>query len=128
MIASKINILCGSGCKDMKYNNNILERIGEFYEGLDVGEWTDFLSRKPNGFDDMEFNEKLQCTYPMMEKIDKLMEDPWQVIKIWSRRTYVKAPISGDHFDTFMEYELDYLTQKEVHKPVKKHFWNRLCK
>ena len=112
----------------MEHNNNILERIGEFYEGLDVGEWTDFLSRKPNGFDEMEFNERLQCTYPMMEKIDKLMKDPWQVIRIWSRRIYVKNPILGDHFDTFMEYELDYLTQKEVQRPVKKHFCNRSCK
>lgn len=115
----------------MEYNDNILERIGEFYENLDMGEWTDFLSRKPDGFDDMDINERLQYTYPMMKKIDKLMEDPWQVIKIWSRRIHIKNPAFGNIFDTFMEYELDYLKQKEQiqdRQNVKKHFWNRLCK
>lgn len=115
----------------MEYNDNILERIGEFYENLDMGEWSDFLSRKPDGFDDMDLNERLLCTYPMMKKIDKLMEDPWQVIKIWSRRIHIKNPAFGNIFDTFMEYELDYLKQKEqiqARQKVKKHFWNRLCK
>ncbi len=112
----------------MKYNDNILERIGEFYSNLDIGKWTDFISHKPKGFDDMDFNEKFKYTYPMMEKIDRIMEDPWQVIKIWSRRLDLKNPLS-DAFDIFMEYELDYLSLKEriqeQERHSKKHFWNR---
>ena len=97
----------------MTYNDNILERIGEFYADLDIGKWTDFLIRKPENFDTMEFGERLRYTYDMMEKIDKLMEDPWQVVKTWGRRNEIKYPKYGTLFDTFMEYELDYLTQKE---------------
>lgn len=114
----------------MDENNNILERIGNFYAGLDLGEWTDFLSRKPIGFDNMDFNEKTIYTYHMMKKIDKIMEDPWQVIKTWSRKMYIKDPALGTYFDTFMEYELDYLTQKEheIPKHPKCRFLNWLCK
>ena len=114
----------------MRYNDNILERIGEFYAGLELGEWIDFLSRKPVGFDDMDFNEKITHAYHMMEKIDKIMDDPWQVIKIWSRRKYIKKPKYNSYFDAFMEYELDYLTQKEqeLRQSQKKHFWHWLCK
>ena len=114
----------------MRYNDNILERIGELYAGLEIGEWTDFLSRKPKGFDNMDFNEKTIHTYHMMEKIDKIMEDPWQVIKNWSRKKYIKDPKFGTYFDTFMEYELDYLTQKEqeFQKTQKHRFLNWMCK
>lgn len=110
--------------------NGILERIGKFYVGLEQGRWTDFLNAKPDGFDKMDFNDRILYTYPLMQKIDKLMEDPWQVIKIWSRRLYFEKPASDDHFDIFMEYELDYLKQmKELsQQSAKKHFWNRLCK
>lgn len=114
----------------MDENDNILERIGDFYVGLELGEWTDYFIKKPNGFDDMPYNEKLKYTYPLTEKIDKLMEDPWQVIKTWSRKKYIKKPALETYFDTFMEYELDYLTQKEqeLHRFQKKHFWHWLCK
>lgn len=117
----------------MKYNDNILERIGEFYADLDSGKWTDFLIRKPENFDTMEFGERLRYAYDMMEKIDKIMEDPWQVVKTWGRRNEIKHPKYGTLFDTFMEYELDYLTQKEKLQnqqngkklDKKKHFWSR---
>lgn len=114
----------------MDEEDNILERIGDFYTGLDLGEWTDFLSRKPIGFDNMDFHEKTIYTYPMMQKIDKIMEDPWQVIKTWSRKMYIENPTLGTYFDTFMEYELDYLIQKEQDSQrfQKKHFWHWLCK
>lgn len=115
----------------MTYNDNILERIGEFYADLDIGKWTDFLSRKPEGFDNMEFSERIRYTYPMMQKIDKIMKDPWQVIKTWGMRNDIKYPKFGTIFDTFMEYELDYLKQMEQlqnQQNVKKHFWSRSCK
>lgn len=114
----------------MEHSENILERIGDFYVGLELGEWTDYFTRKPNGFDDMPYDEKLKCTYPLIEKIDKLMADPWQVIKIWSRRKYIKKPKYNSYFDAFMEYELDYLIQKEqeLRQPQKKYFWHWLCK
>lgn len=111
----------------MKYNDNILERIGEFYTDLDIGMWTDFLSRKPEGFDNMDYSEKCIYTYPMMQKIDKLMEDPWDLLKVWARRVHIKNPKNGTYFDTFMEYELDCLKQKEQYQDqqnLKKHFWN----
>lgn len=114
----------------MDENDDILERIGNFYADLEMGKWTDFLSRKPKNFDDMDFNEKINHAYHMMEKIDKIMEEPWQVIKIWSRKKYIKGQVFGTYFDTFMEYELDYLTQKEleVQKPPKYRFLNWLYK
>lgn len=114
----------------MDENDNILERIGDFYAGLEVGEWTDYFTIKPNGFDDMSYDEKLKYTYPLIEKIDKIMADPWQVIKIWSRKKYIKTPKYNSYFDTFMEYELDYLTQKEqkLRQYQKKYFWNWLHK
>ena len=40
----------------MDENDDILERIGNFYADLEMGKWTDFLSRKPKNFDDMDFN------------------------------------------------------------------------
>ena len=66
----------------------------------------------------------------VVEQIDKIMEEPWQVIKIWSRKKYIKGQVFGTYFDTFMEYELDYLTQKEleVQKPPKYRFLNWLYK
>ena len=115
----------------MEYNG-ILERIGKFYAGLELGEWTDFLSAKPDGFDEMNLNDRLSCTYPLTQKIDKMMEDVWQIISIWSRRLYLKTSSSdSDDFNAFMEYELDYLKQKEKlqdQKSMKKRFWNRSYK
>lgn len=114
----------------MEYSENILGRIGDFYAGLEIGEWTDYFIRKPSGFDDMSYDEKLKHTYPLIEKIDKIMADPWQVIKIWSRKKYIKTPKYDNYFDAFMEYEFDYLTQKEqeLQRLQKKHFWNWLYK
>ena len=114
----------------MDKNDNILERIGNFYVGLELGEWTDYFIGKPSGFDDMSYDEKIKYTYPLIEKIDKIMENPWQVMKTWSRKMYIKNPAFGTYFDTFMEYELDYLTQKEqeLQRFKKKHFWHWLCK
>lgn len=114
----------------MDKNDNILERIGDFYVGLELGKWTDYFIGKPSGFDDMSYDEKLKCTYPLIKKIDKLMADPWQVIKIWSRRKYIKKSKYNSYFDAFMEYELDYLIQKEQEsqRSPKYRFLNWLCK
>lgn len=114
----------------MEYSKNILERIGDFYVGLELGEWTDYFTKKPCDFDNMPYDEKVKYTYPLIEKIDKLMEEPWQVIKIWSRKKYIKTPKYDNYFDAFMEYEFDCLTQKEREQQSfqKKHFWNSLHK
>lgn len=117
----------------MRYNDNILERIGEFYADLEIGKWTDFISRKPDGFDDMPSQDKMHYAYEMMIKLDEIMEDPWHIIKSWSRRLSLTNP-PFDAFDMLMESELDYLTVKrqiQVNRQKeseKKHFWNRLCK
>lgn len=115
---------------DMRYNDNILERIGEFYADLECGKWTDYLSKKPEGFDNMEDNEKMHHAFTMMIKINDLMEDPWEVIRTWARRLTLENP-PFDAFDMFMDYELDRLKrleQTQNHENKKTHFWNRLCK
>lgn len=114
----------------MKYNDNILERIGEFYADLEIGNWTDYLSKKPQGFDHMDFNDKMHYALDMMIKIDDIMEDPWEVVKTWSRRINMKNQ-SFDTFDKFMDHEIDYLKQKQQvqsQNAPKKHFWNRWYK
>lgn len=110
----------------MKYNDNILERIGEFYADLEIGNWTDYLSKKPQGFDYMNFNDKMHYAFDMMIKIDDIMEDPWDVIKTWARRINMKNQ-SFDTFDRFMDYEIDYLKQKQqaqIQPVPKKNFWD----
>lgn len=117
----------------MRYNDDILERLGEFYADLELGEWTDYLSGKPKGYDDMEGSEKMHYALNMMVKIDKIMEDPWQIIKTWSRRLTLENP-PFDAFDMFMDQELERLSIREKIQEQKrqeeerKHFWNRLCK
>lgn len=117
----------------MRYNDDILERLGEFYADLELGNWTDYLSGKPKGFDSMKDSEKMHYALHMMVKIDKIMKDPWNVIKTWSRRLTLENP-PFDAFDMFMDQELERLSIKEqIHEQKRqeaerKHFWNRLCK
>ncbi len=67
----------------MDHSTDILERIAEFKIGLNNWEWTDYISGKPDGFDDMNCEEKLNPIRNMTYKLDLMLNSPGETLVDW---------------------------------------------
>lgn len=52
---------------------NIIEKLGKAYCALNCWEWDSFCGDKPNGFDTMSNDEKLEIIGPIMQRIDDVI-------------------------------------------------------
>ena len=62
---------------------NILERIAHFYVDLEGFEWTDFLSGKPEDYDNMQFLQKVNFTFNILYKLEYLLDNPKDTLIRW---------------------------------------------
>ena len=60
--------------KFMERSIDILERIAEFKIGLNNWEWTDYISGKPDKFDDMTYKEKDNQINNIVYKLDLMLK------------------------------------------------------
>lgn len=94
----------------MERNIDILERIVEFKIGLNNWEWTDYISGKPHGFDNMTYKEKLVPVSNMMYKLDLMLNNPGKTLEDW---IWLHKHL-GKTFDQFMEIKVNRLPDKPV--------------
>lgn len=94
-----------SNNKFMERSIDILERIIEFKIGLNDWEWTDYLSGKPDGFDNMGCKEKLPLIDNMIYKLDLMLNDPVNTLYDW---IWLHKHL-GETFDEFMTFKINKL-------------------
>lgn len=111
-----------SNSKLMERSIDILERIVEFKIGLNDWEWTDYLSGKPNGFDNMGCKEKLPLIDNMIYKLDLMLNNPGKTLEDWIwLHKYL-----GKTFDEFMTIEKNRLPNKPVQNTSFREFMKKI--
>ncbi len=96
--------------KFMERSIDILERIAEFKIGLNNWEWTDYISGKPDKFDDMTYKEKDNQINNIVYKLDLMLKNPSETLEdwIWFHKHL------GKTFDEFMTSKINKLPNKPV--------------
>lgn len=94
----------------MEHSIDILERIVEFKIGLNDWEWNDYISGKPEGFDNMTFKEKSEPLINMIYKLDLMLNSPGKILEDW---IWLHKHL-GKTFDEFMEIKLSRLPDRPV--------------
>ena len=106
----------------MERSIDILERIAEFKIGLNGWEWTDYISGKPDGFDDMTCEEKLNPIRNMTYKLDLMLNSPGETLVdwIWFYKHLDKT------FDEFMTYKVNRLPDRPTQPKSFKEYFKKL--
>lgn len=94
----------------MEKSIDILERIVEFKIGLNNWEWTDYISGKPDGFDEMKCKEKLPLIDNMVYKLDLMLNNPGKTLEDW---IWLHKHLE-ETFDQFMNFKVNRLPDKPV--------------
>ncbi len=94
---------------------NILERIAHFYVDLEGFEWTDFLSGKPEDYDNMQFLQKVNFTFNILYKLEYLLDNPKDTLIRWMWN----CKKLHHNFDDFLSHQFEMIPDRESPIPEK---------